>query len=45
MCEVERWWWQREEEAVVAAVVEETGSSDVDGGRGDRRSKERVVEY
>jgi hypothetical protein len=30
-----------EEEAGVEAVTEETSSSGVDGGRGDRRSRER----
>jgi hypothetical protein len=30
-----------EEEAGIEAMVEETGSSDVDGGRGDRWSRER----
>jgi hypothetical protein len=40
-CAVLRRRWQREEEAGIAAVAEETDSSDIDGGGGDRRSRER----
>jgi hypothetical protein len=37
----ERRRWRREEEAGVGTAVEETGSSGIDGGRVDWRSRER----